>query len=184
MAKYIQKISFGTDDREWWVGWDIAGPVQNIKGLIPADSLSPAQLEEKGVESFQPVSSTLLARLERRSVQRVRVNQPFPGKAGSVDVDVVDVSAGGIGISHEVPLRPGKVIRVDFMVNDRFYSMKFELLRCQLSRGFGAVRYYSALRLHTMDSSDRKLLSELVVGVLEVSEPAIRVSPSQALALD
>lgn len=184
MAKYIQKISFGTDDREWWVGWDIAGPVQNIKGLVPADGLSLEQLQEKGIESFQPVSSTLLARLERRSVQRVRVKQPFHGKAGSVDVEVVDVSAGGIGISHEVPLRPGKVVRVDFMAGERFYSMTFELLRCQLSRGFGAIRYYSALRLHTMDPSDRKVLSDLVVGVLEVNEPAIRVSPTQALALD
>lgn len=184
MAKYIQKISFGTDDREWWVGWEIAGPVQNVKGLIPADTLSLEHLREKGIESFQPVSSILLARMERRSVQRVRVNPPFPGKADSVDVEVVDLSAGGIGIAHEVPLRPGKVTRVEFMVSDRFYSMKFELLRCQLSRGFGSVRYYSALRLHSMDPSDRKLLSDLVGGVLDLNEPAIRVNPTQALVLD
>ncbi len=186
MTRYIQKLSFGIGEREWWVGWELDGPPRRIAGLIPADTLSSEELLHRGVTSFQPVNSDLLARLERRTVQRVRLTHPFRGKAGAVDVLVVDISAGGIGICHEFPLRPGKVLSVDFMGDDQFYSMSYDLLRCQLSRasGRGEARYYSALRLRNTSAADRKALARLVAQALTANEAAIREDPGRALALD
>lgn len=187
MARYVQKLSFGIDDREWWVGWEIAGPVRNISGLIPVDSMAPEDLRSTGVSSFQPVTPDMLTRLERRTVPRIRLPKPFPGKVEALDVQVVDLSAGGIGISHRQPLRPGRVIHVDFMAADQFYSMKYELLRCQLSRGVvghGEPHYYSALRLRSIKPDDRNSLALLVSNILSSNGPSICDNPRQLLAMD
>lgn len=185
MARYIQKLSFGVGDSEWWVGWEIAGAPQQIRGLIPADSLTPEELRQKGVSSFQPVKPDLLARIERRTVQRVRLLEPLTGRAGGVEIRVVDISAGGIGICHQLPLRPGKVIRVDFMAGNEFFSTSYDLLRCSLSRGNDQreAMYYSALRLKSPNPADREMLSRLVAGILALNESAIREDPGNALAL-
>lgn len=186
MARYVQKLSFGIGEREWWVGWELDGPPRKIAGLIPAERFSPEELLEKGVTTFQSVSSDLLARIERRTIQRVRLTQPLRGKTGSIDVLIVDISAGGIGICHEFPLRPGKVLTVEFMGDDQYYSMSYDLLRCQLSRGSdrGEARYYSALRLRSTNAADKAALARLVARSLAVNEMAIREDPSRALALD
>lgn len=67
MTRYVQKLSFGVDDREWWVGWEIAGPVRHVDGLIPVDSMTAEDLQQIGVSEFQPVTADVLSRLERRT---------------------------------------------------------------------------------------------------------------------
>lgn len=186
MARYIQKLSFGIDQIEWWVGWEIEGPPRAIEGLVPADAMSPDELQRLGVAAFQRVTPDLLSRMERRHVQRVRLKQPWSGRVGAIAVLVVDLSTGGAGIAHEHPLQPGRVIQLDFSDGTTLYSLGFEVLRCQLSRGFiahGDARYYSSLKLRPRTSEDRRILTGVVAALVTSSEVAIRENPGDALAL-
>jgi hypothetical protein len=185
MARYIQKISFGVET-EWWVGWEIHGPHRQIDGLVPADEMSPEDLLACGVRIFQPITLSLLKRVERRKIHRIRLQTPFHGSIGSTSVMIVDLSAGGVGIAHEHPLRPGRIALLAFSSPDRRYAMNFEILRCQLTRGDLGGRealYYSCLRLRSTDPADGEALRDLVVSFLQQNETQIRTDPTRALAL-
>jgi hypothetical protein len=186
MARYIQKISFGVEEKEWWVGWEIHGPHRQIDGLIPADEMSAEDLLAYGVRTFQPITLSLLKRVERRRIHRVRLQTPLHGTIGATAVRVVDVSAGGVGIAHTLPLRPGRVAPLLFSSGQRRYAMNFEIIRCQLTRrelSGGDALYYSCLRLRSANPADGEALRALVSSFLHENETEIRTDPAKALAL-
>lgn len=185
MARYIQKISFGVE-KEWWVGWEIHGPHRPIDGLIPADAMSAENLLAYGVRTFQPITLSMLKRVERRKIHRVRLHAPLQGSIGATPVMVVDISPGGVGIAHSQPLRPGRVAPLLFCCEERRYAMNFEILRCQLTRRDlegGEALYYSCLRLRSVDPAEGEALRDLVVSLLHQNETEIRIDPTRALAL-
>jgi hypothetical protein len=185
MARYIQQISFGVE-KEWWVGWEIHGPHRQIDGLVPADAMSAEDLLACGVRIFQPITLSLLKRVERRKIHRIRLQSPIQGSIGSAPVMIVDLSAGGIGIAHSHPLRPGRVAPLLFATGERRYEMNFEIIRCQLTRrdlSGGDALYYSCLRLRSANPADGEALRALVAALLHQNETQIRTDPVRALAL-
>lgn len=186
MARYIQKISFGVEEKEWWVGWEIHGPHRQIDGLLPADEMSAEDLLACGVRTFQPITLSLLERVERRKIHRVRLHTPLPGAIGATSVMIVDISAGGVGIAHNHPLRPGRIAPLLFSSGEQRYEMNFEIIRCQLTRrdlAGGDALYYSCLRLRSANPADGEALRAMVASFLHQNETEIRTDPAKALAL-
>ncbi|MGA7616423.1 MAG: PilZ domain-containing protein [Thermoanaerobaculia bacterium] len=148
MGRYIQKVSIGS--RETWVGWILDGIEGEIDGLTPADEMSEEELALKGVREFHQAPRAMLGQVEKRRRRRIRLSAPLQANVNSRTAEVWDLSSSGVGIQHQFKLKPATEITVEIQGPEGRRSLRFEVLRCELSRSLkatGEILYYSALRL-------------------------------------
>lgn len=100
---------------------------------------------------------------ELRSSERFVPENPISGSFGSVEVSIVNVSAGGLQISHPLPLRIGNASRVWFRVREVSVAAQGRLIWSHLSKtqdANGRMQYQSGIRVE--DRSYAEAIAALV----------------------
>jgi hypothetical protein len=90
---------------------------------------------------------------ELRSGQRYVFDSPLTASFGSTEVQVVNISAGGLQVLHPLPQRVGSMARVWFRVADMVVSTSGRLIWSHLAKDpeTGKTTYRSGLRVEDPD---------------------------------
>ena len=86
------------------------------------------------------MKGTLSVRVECRRHARNEVGLPMIilGKLGFARGEVTNISAGGCGLRHTTPLRPGQYITLLVYPNDRSRAVQIDLARVKWVKAGGA----------------------------------------------
>ncbi|PYQ30314.1 MAG: hypothetical protein DMF56_05735 [Acidobacteria bacterium] len=87
---------------------------------------------------------------ELRSGQRYVLDTPLPASFGATEVQIVNISTGGVQIIHPLPQRIGSASRLHFRVGDITVSTTARMLWSHLSKTpntGGQMTYQSGLRI-------------------------------------
>jgi hypothetical protein len=83
---------------------------------------------------------------ELRSGQRYVLETPVPASFGSAEVQIVNISAGGVQIIHPLPQRVGSTSRLWFRISDVSVSTTGRMIWSHLSKA-GKITYQSGIRI-------------------------------------
>jgi len=105
---------------------------------------------------------------ERRRVQRIKFKQPVAGHISNGQLQILDLSVGGVRCEHFYPLTSGKQVRLDFQWMGEKISLKCDVVRCRLQRSETAGRliYFSGLRFLDPEEIKQSALRKVLADVL------------------
>jgi len=103
----------------------------------------------------------------RRSIERVRFDNPIEAKFESQDVDVVDISRDGARIEHDFPLPAGKKVALDFVCDGNSVSLHCHIVRCKLEKRGSHAVYSSGVQFDDDDQESLELFRKFIAEIVE-----------------
>jgi hypothetical protein len=72
--------------------------------------------------------------MEKRRVQRLKLDAPVAALVGNLSVTIVDLSTVGARIEHDFPVTAGKRLALQFALASEKISVQCDVVRCRLQR--------------------------------------------------
>jgi len=88
---------------------------------------------------------------ELRRADRFVAVEPIVGTFGPAEIIVLDLSLGGVKISHPQPIRIGTRAKIMFKRGDATATVQAHVVWSHLSPGKGGMAYQSGLKLESVD---------------------------------
>lgn len=103
----------------------------------------------------------------RRKVERIRLLPHLEGLAGSVRVELVEISVGGARIHHFAPLHVGQVVNLRFNWEDEEITVPAAVIRSSVDRFGSASVYISGVRFADPAGATRAAVKKLIEGFVK-----------------
>jgi hypothetical protein len=98
----------------------------------------------------------------RRKVERIRLLPHLDGFAGTVKVELIEISVGGARLHHFTPLHVGQVVTIRFAWDDGEIAIPSSVIRSSVDR-FGSSRVYiSGVRFADPTGTSRQAIKRLI----------------------
>ena len=125
---------------------------------------------------------------DRRQFERVQLYDPVPGRVGTIDVYIMDVSLEGLRVAHQRPLGvSGSVHPVQFQWQGASARLQCAIVRTELQRvghaSFSKTLYHSALKISPpghVPAILREIVQSLVMRALDEQKANARGVPAVA----
>ncbi len=98
----------------------------------------------------------------RRQVERIRLLPGLQGHAGSVTVELIEISVGGARIHHFSPLHVGHVVNLRFRWKEEEISIPASVIRSSVDRFGSTSAYVSGVRFVHPAGSSRAPIKHLI----------------------
>ena len=104
---------------------------------------------------------------ELRSGQRYVLETPLSASFGATEVQIVNISMGGVQIIHPLPQRIGSTSRLAFRMGDVAVSTSGRMMWSHLSKAPGKLTYRSGIRVEDPEfaASVRALIDRRIVSL-------------------
>lgn len=80
------------------------------------------------------MSSTLVNRTERRTIERIRLSNPIVGRLGTMGVILIDISSAGARVEHYNRFATGTMTRLRFQWEGEEVSAECRIVSCKVHR--------------------------------------------------
>jgi hypothetical protein len=98
----------------------------------------------------------------RRKVERIRLLPHLDGLAGTVKVELVEISVGGARLHHFAPLHVGHVVTLRFNWDDEEIAIPASVIRSSVDRFGSASAYVSGVRFSDPQGTSRAAIKRLI----------------------
>lgn len=121
--------------------------------------------------------------IDRRSEQRVTPPRPLTAWVAGLPMSLVELSAAGARVEHDMPLGIRREMKLRFEIDDRMLVLSCVVTRCRLQKSGarpGGAIYSSGLRFTSALEPARPLLRSIVSAMLGAAkgETAVGALPS------
>jgi PilZ domain len=100
---------------------------------------------------------------ELRKTDRFVIVEPFPATFGAFEATVINVSIGGVQISHPQPIRIGTMARLSFSKGDAVVVTQARVLWSHVAPSAGGkLLYRSGLKIEAVDPQYALALNTLI----------------------
>jgi len=103
----------------------------------------------------------------KRTVERIRLLPHLDGSAGTIKLEVTEISMGGVRLQHYQPLQVGTKIRLQFEWDEEQVTLPSVIVRCSVEKFGSNSVYLSGARFDDPDGRSRARVKRMITGFVK-----------------